>query len=61
MLKIFEGHSNDIDRQRLWKFAAMLRVQAESVLFQLCLDILSRTTILTIDWRFHDHPGSVLI
>ena len=61
MLKIFEGHSNNIDREGLCKFAPVLRVQAESVLLQLCLDILPRTTIFTIDRRFHDHPDSILI
>jgi hypothetical protein len=39
----------------------MLRVQAESVLLQLSLDILPRTTVFTINRRFHDHPGRILV
>src|SRR6478672_8210590 len=61
MLKIFECHAYDIHGQGFWKFAAMLRVKAKSMLLQLRLHALTSTAIFTVNRRFDDHPRRTLV
>lgn len=61
VIKIFKCHSQDVRRQSLRQFAAMLRVKAESMFCQLRLNILSCTAKLDVNRCFHDHAARILI
>jgi len=61
MLKIFEGHSQNVDGYGLWKFPSMLGIQPKSMLLQLCLEILTSAAVFAIHRRFHDHSPSLLV
>src|SRR5258708_2932866 len=61
VLKILESHSHHIHWQSLWKFSSMLRVKAKSMLLELSLQILTRTTVFAVYRCFHDHSRRTLV
>src|SRR5258707_12548433 len=61
VLKILESHSHHIHWQSLWKVSSMLRVKAKSMLLELRLQILTRTTVFAVYRSLHNHSRRTLI
>ena len=61
MVKVFEGHPQNLYWQSLWQLAAVLGVEPETMFRQLRLSILAGRAKFTVHGGFDDHPGSALI